>query len=145
MMNNPILEIDKIKEGRKIDEIIADKIFELPQIRKVYLKLSYDLVYNVWADKPDKNCLYVSVPEYSTDIAEAWKVIEKVRQIDNCWCPNIYWDDNDGIGDGFWVCNFIYYGKSEEEYKECQSHDKSASLAICRASLKAILSSDIFE
>jgi hypothetical protein len=65
-------------------------------------------------------------PHYSTDIAAAWQVVEKMEQrLDLCWL---------GPGD-VWVA---VLGNGEEDYQYGDAMAPTAPLAICRAALKAI-------
>ena len=74
----------------------------------------------------------------STDIRDAWMVLEKIRSIDKYWCPNVYWDDDDGLSSGFWCCQFDYFGEDEKDFKTATGIGDTAWLAICRASLKVV-------
>ena len=58
--------------------------------------------------RPD-NC-FEPVPDYPNDIAAAWGLVEEVKAVDG-WCPQIYWDDDDGNSEGFWVAEFNHYRK----------------------------------
>jgi hypothetical protein len=62
-----------------------------------------------------------AVPEYSSDIAQAWKVVERFR-------PYVKVDAR-GVGGEPWVCS-IWVGGPEIE-----GRGDTAPLAICRAAL----------
>ncbi len=115
---------DRIKEERKIDWLVAEHIFHAtyldPDAAGILLPLE------------------VQLPHYSTDIKDAWQVVEWIVGKDctehdlfiECWA------------DGEWFVAFHPFGYSSR--KPCASDDgkktgsPSAPLAICRAALKSV-------
>jgi hypothetical protein len=81
---------------------------------------------------------YSSVKNYSADITFAWEVVEKIKSWGEGWCPQIYWDDNDGLEPGDWVVEFNKYWKLKNDYRHCEAIADTAPLAICRAALVAV-------
>jgi hypothetical protein len=83
----------------------------------------------IW-EAPGKEYLQNGTPDYSTDIAAAWLVVEKMRErgisMDLTGLANKY--------DQQWSCTF---GDPETQNGEC-SDAASAPEAICRAALLAI-------
>ena len=75
-------------------------------------------------------CL-VPCPLYSTDIAEAWLVVEKMREMKKFITLSVYPDDEDG----YW-CSIDSPYSSFHKYQAERCN--SASLAICRAALAAL-------
>jgi hypothetical protein len=108
-------EIEKMEAEIELDALIAEKVMGIKP-----LSISY-------------------VERYSTDIAAAWSVMEKMRERDACWCPNIFWDDMDGLADGEWSCAMTYYSDLPEEFRQYEAlGGNNPSLAICRAALLAV-------
>lgn len=70
---------------------------------------------------------YPSMPNYSTDISDAWKVVEKLRETG--WVGVT----SESTNGGGWICEF-QNGLSAIDF----CYAETASLAICRAGLKAI-------
>jgi hypothetical protein len=80
----------------------------------------------------------VELKPYSTELTYAWDVILRMRKLDEHWCPNIFWDDNDGLRPGEWACVMNYYGEDEKDYKSLWVNDASVFVAICKAALLAV-------
>ena len=128
-------EIDAIPAGKQMDALIGEKVFGISK----------------WCAEDDDDVLCtcsmtpqgtiherISLPKFSSDIATAWKVIEKIRKIDKHWCPGVGWEDMDGLGEPGWVCGFEYYGEREEDFKEFSAIAVTMPLAVCRAALKVV-------
>ena len=67
------------------------------------------------------------IPHYSTDIAAAWEVVEKLGEMDLSFAP----DDREGT----WDCSFGWDGS--ENNPTCV-YAPTASEAICRSALLAV-------
>ena len=133
-MNNKLncpecgVEIDEHDAGRCLDAWVAEKIMD-------------DNPH--WlGDGIEVNILSIGesgdeVLHYSTNIAAAWQVVEKMR--DSGLCPTVYWDDGDDIPDctGWQVC-MAHYGNTEDEFRLYDGWASTAPLAICRAAIKAV-------
>ena len=89
---------------------------------------SYPYSVNYGGDRP-------IVKHYSTEIEDAWEIFTCLRNQDAHWCPSIFWDDDDGLSDGYWSVSIHYYGEDEDEFKSFGAYADTAPLAICRASL----------
>jgi len=95
------MKIEDMKAGRELDCEIDEKIFG-----------------NTWTHiAPDMP--WDDIPEYSTDIAEAWQVVEKITEPRN--------DDAN--------TKFMLWWESSQLWA---MNSKEASEAICLAALKAI-------
>jgi hypothetical protein len=113
------MDIDKLEAGRKLDALVAEKI-GLPL-------LDGNPTGNPMLGGGDRI-------RYSTDIAAAWRVIEKVIEI-----FGDYGFDLHRINNGVFLC-----GLGERDYlQRVSAHAPTAPLAICRAALKAIESKNI--
>ena len=121
-------EILTMQAGREIDALIAEKAMMLDGVTLGESGLYYQLGHK-----------FYNVPHYSTDIAAAWKVVEKLQKIsDNhftllCFTTNFRagWktpDSNDlpNRQNGF-------VGFSDFVYAD------TAPLAICRAALLSVM------
>jgi hypothetical protein len=87
----------------------------------------------------NENDLAKELPHYSTDMSDAWDVVEKIKSWGEGWCPQIYWDDNDGLEPGDWVAEFNKYWKVENDYRHTEAVADTAPLAICQAALLAVI------
>jgi hypothetical protein len=104
--------------GDELDELVAEKVMQKWQGHAAY-----------------------GLFNPSTIMPDAWRVVEKIMEIDSHWSPGINWDDDDGDGNPMWCANFTYYGESGKDYRLNEVWDKSAPLAICRAALLAVMNS----
>ena len=107
--------IDTMPAGREMDALVAEKVMGWADINS-----NAALVGGLCDDKRN----WKPLPFYSTDIAAAWEVVEKIKgNYGNCrfiteWVPKAkQWSCG---GDGY----------------DC-GWGKTAPLAICRAALKA--------
>jgi hypothetical protein len=124
-------EILTMEAGRKMDALIAEKVFG-------YVRMHYP-DENTWGERsyddkfPSCDC-FRQVPsrDYSTDIAAAWEVVEKFshqatnelarKQGFSHWQLNSYPDSG-------WACRI----------GSLSAHADTAPLAICRAALLTTL------
>jgi len=140
------MKIDDMKAGRELDALVAEKVmgwigsvFKGPTLRignrylhegdPIWTTPEGDLYHR--ARSIDGSYVGDDCPHYSTDIAAAWQVVEKVREkyvinieID---CENIWvelWQDSTDEPSN--------YKQVADEYGD------TAPLAICLAALKAI-------
>lgn len=112
---------ENMKAGRELDRLIAEKVMHLPNIR------NWDCGY-VYGPEHGED-----VPRYSTDIAAAWQVVEKLTKSENIdleIIPSAFHNECsvsvgflDDCGD---ACGPFYFT------------EESAPHAICLAALKAI-------
>jgi hypothetical protein len=112
-------DIENMQAGREMDILIIRAVFGLePQSCMV-------------GGHPPDCTGNVSYPKYSTDIAAAWLVVEKLREVtplgdihlerwDNRWAVSTCFDRASGGWDGF-------------------TYGDTAPLAICRAALLAVI------
>lgn len=105
-------DIDKMEAGPELDKLVNEKVFGIQ--------------LNEFDD-------ITSIKPYSTDIAAAWEVVEKLKgdpidsKIDWSWNPEISWLD----GNRGW--SVVLRG--------CEGVAPTVQLAICRAALSAVESS----
>jgi len=125
-------EIMQLKSGKKLNALVAENIMGWTK-KQVSADECFEITgdccaniiwldsYDTWAYEPDK---------YSTDISEAWQVIEYLKT--KGWgfqlkMDNIIWAELYGLGIGYFTC----IGESAPE-------------AICKVALLASLTQDIW-
>lgn len=111
-----------MKPGRELDALIAEKVMGRPTERyagAVVFSVDPNSIQGVYP-------LDYIVPHYSTDIAAAWEVVEKVYD----W--NFRLERFEGLSKDYYGAQFFLNG--EWHYGEADT----APLAICLAALKAV-------
>jgi hypothetical protein len=93
-----------VNAGRELDALVAEKVMGRDMTRPAGFKHP------------------IGMPHYSTDIAAAWEVVERLRAAGH------WFDLRDIRGNGYWAS----FGQ------EMSAEGKTASLAICLAALKAL-------
>ena len=121
------IEIDEHPAGRCLDAWVAITIMNWKYAPKTDPKIKLWLYWR----RPDGMLKY-EPPEYSTDIAAAWEVVEKMQK------PNWAWHIESFYADGelrWWV---LFWGDDEEGniFDDGKGDAKTISLAICRAAIK---------
>ena len=112
-----------MKAGRELDALIAEKVLGLSGVRDGKSWLYGD---NWTHNKEGVLCL---VPHYSTQIADAWLVVEKM--LENGYMPTI---THDLVA---WSVCFIHIDKLEEKFIDRKWRNGLAT-QICVAALKAV-------
>lgn len=115
--------------GRELDALVAEKVMGWSGIDK---KWDYETNESFLGGKtPDwDGRQFYEVPHYSTDIAAAWLVVEKLRT------PN--WEFQlDHTRFMIWHCR-IETTAGEGSASSDSSQGETAPLAICLAALKAV-------
>lgn len=127
-----------MKPGRKLDELIAEKVMSWKwsekehrvadpdgySIRKLLIPPGGEWVLKTYQLEPGMNSVNIPVPGYSTDITAAWEVVEKLRH-----------EHIDLQLHVFNSCIRAYFDDLEwDDYSESDT----ASHAICLAALKAV-------
>ena len=102
---------------RELDALVAREV--MGWIRK---DSESNPLYAVYYETPEKEKV-VCLPNYSTDIAAAWEVVEKIKYLN----PDIFFDDESNI----YICEF-------EKARPNLSQADTPSKAICLAALKAV-------
>jgi hypothetical protein len=109
VMTNP----DTLGAGPEIDKLVAERV------------MGWDDFADKWLKNPED--LKLLVPKYSSNIADAWLVVEKMQNHFNFFLARHF-----AAFDGKWEA--IFEGKEGEFVADAPT----APLAICRASLKAV-------
>ena len=136
------MNIDEMQAGREMDALIAEKVMGLPhnELGEKCPRCGGETrigLDRAWCG----NCsewIYSPYPEFSDDIAAAWQVVEKIRELKSAWFeiganPDFMSDRGD------YYCS-IRGGKIEYDSPSCtlELYGDTAPLAICRAALKAM-------
>lgn len=119
------MRVDEMPAGREMDALIAEKVMgytlsglSLPAYPKYKL---FDIESGEFSG-------YVKeVPHYSTDIAAAWEVVEKMKN---------YLFVCGRTDDGIWEAYFFPVNSGIGKLSE--AHGDTAPSAICRAALKTM-------
>ena len=116
-----------MKAGRELDALIAEKVLGLSGVRDGKSWLYGD---NWTHNKEGVLCL---VPHYSTQIADAWLVVEKLHN-DSVGIIRV----SNGDGDSY-DCDILpYLPKEMDGCSHAHITAESWPLAICLAALKAV-------
>ena len=122
--------------SREIDVEIAEKVFDMV-LRKPYEdddRLAY-MRKNKDGDYV-RFCWEGNQPRYSTDIAAAWTVVEKMK--DSVVTPDLFaitYDSDVKL----WTAGIQEFFSYEGHYfGKYYAKEKTAPLAICKAALKAV-------
>jgi len=114
--------------GREMDALVAKKVMGW--------KIKHyggDVFY--WKLK-GKDIGLVDMWEPSTNIADAWKVVEKFADM-----PHIFPEIRKS---GVWVCSIWKNDAGKKDFGWIsESHATTASLAICRAALLAVMANEM--
>ncbi len=111
-------EILNMPAGREMDALIAEKIFG-------------NFVHRLSGGKYGIGSLMLEIPNYSTDIADAWEVAEKLHKENDIFDV---WHEKDTGFD--WWCEVVNNGGG------WSANAKNAPLAICRAALLAVMEAE---
>ena len=119
-----------MKPGKELDELVAESIFGWKKI-PLTPTFPYELDW-MWDKK--EGCLRFEAqecPNYSTDIRQAWKVVDKLEEI---MCELEF---SFGKNKKIWA-TFVVSGEVDGSHPIFQSEGRTAAHAICLAGLKAI-------
>jgi len=117
-------QIERMNAGREMDALIAEDI------------MGWTRVYGrsgLWNTQSESVRFTNDIPYYSIKIADAWKIIETMREagyhsrVETQICPTVI----------FWKKGLIERGPSPVTYRAT-----STPLAICRAALIAVMEAE---
>jgi Phage ABA sandwich domain len=117
--------VSELKAGRELDALVAEKVMGWTQVRNS----KPEGFSSLWRGRPPGNLATLrTIPDYSTDISDAWKVVEKV-------------DNRNGVARemGVLTASISRYdnGYTVRFFNSGVTAD-TAPLAICLAALKAV-------
>lgn len=117
----------------ELDALVAEKVMGLSRQVRIKGSTEYVTIYSKNPYFPDGSCdlndlnFYAAPKNYSTSIAPAWEVVEKLDD-----CLHLREHGEEGIWEA-WFC-----GLGEPENENRVAHADTAPLAICLAALKAV-------
>jgi hypothetical protein len=144
-----VVKIDEMPAGREMDALVAEKVMgeKLCAGVEAWAAVSGAICHGL-LDGPnhinptqpyrqDGRWTFAMVPTYSTDIAAAWQVFERLMDIadeQNGRAKRIIWNTPFCLfrGEALWYVAYDY------EHCEEAGRGDTAALAICRAALKAV-------
>lgn len=109
--------------GRELDALIAEKVMGFETVN---FKSSDP--HEIIVTKDAEGNMRMAVPFYSTDIAAAWEVVEKLR---DTWAIELHGRD------GAWSC-LVEEGDEVTAHFIAIAEADTAPLAICLAALKVV-------
>lgn len=121
---------EPLKPSRELDALVAEKVMGLARIET----LNSDGTWNapLWA-LPTGGVMR-ELPRYSTDIAAAWEVVNRVR---NTVGWNFAVIEDSAYEIGWWVAGWFDFREGPYEHEK-SARGESAPHAICLAALKAV-------
>jgi hypothetical protein len=126
-------EILNMPAGREMDALVAEKVMIVEFTKHNYK--AHDVLSNTIEERTYYSTSFAPLPHYSTDIAAAWQVVEKLMEMGDVFIEN--WQD----GEWFVACDPLM-NKPRRNAASCdgkKTGKESAPLAICRAALLAVM------
>ncbi len=118
------MNLDSPKAGRELDALIGEKIFGV----------RYEFMHNDYMiPDPEDPVAYDVCPHYSTDIAAAWQVLEKLLTMTENRDIHLEHLGNDET-EGYWGVSTCYQLGEWQDWMRAET----APLAICLAALQTI-------
>ena len=121
------MNIDELEAGRELDALVAEKVMKCKTATKEWNGVLHPFCCCDGSDH-EQRCTYVPgmLAYYSTDIAAAWEVVEKLFTL------NAFVEiGNDAFQ---WTVMVIPRSRRDCNY----GYGETVHLAICRAALKAV-------
>jgi len=127
-------KILNMKAGKEIDTLVAEKIMDLVPCENWYLQeitmIGPIYIRNQHKCKHDGKCYPKEyVPECSTNISSAWRVVDKL------WGKFNFAINRMDMYDGDYIASVMAFNRNEWK----SAHANTAPLAICRAALLTLL------
>ncbi len=115
-----------MKAGRELDALVAEKVMGWSDVGEITIGMT---VY-VAGHRPEGE--QTVVPSYSTDIAAAWTVVERMRELGWRMLLENWVSSDDAYAAFFHPQDRYRYGN------HIGVTDDTAPVAICRAALRAV-------
>lgn len=141
-METKTTDIDRLEEGSELDALVAEKVMGAQWVPYTWYDGSAKLYLLEQGGKPPKGddfdlledgrIVGWNMPEYSSDMAAAWRVVEYIWKTKQMMIELERSYGMDGTSKG-WSCRFG--GFDDGVYALADT----MPLAICRAALKAVL------
>lgn len=123
------MRVDEMPAGREMNALIAEKAMGWTVFYGEYkgYELFDDEVAQGYPPKEEADGVPFEIPYYSTDIAAAWEVVNRMKN---------YFFVCGRTDEGRWEA--IFYPVNSGVGKLSEAHGDTAPSAICRAALKAM-------
>lgn len=123
------MRIDQMPAGREMDSLIAERVMGWTVFYGEHngYDLLDDEIANGYPPDEEPEGVPFEIPNYSTDIAAAWEVVEKMKN---------YLFVCGRTDDGIWEAYFFPVNSGIGKLSE--AHGDTAPSAICRAALKTM-------
>ena len=122
------LDVTTLEAGRETDALVAERLgwknvrFDGEEVKiDAHSFTRYPMGW--YGENPDRPLWRTEIPHYSTDIAAAWQVIERMAA--DGWICDVFNRGDD------WVCEM-------SRHDVMVTDEAGAPLAICRAALLAV-------
>jgi hypothetical protein len=130
------MNIDQMEAGREMDALVAKKVMGLdprfPERMNIYRPENSPVKFPVYRHVEMDN-----IPPYSTSIAAAWEVVEKMRGNEFHWAIHsriLFMSDTKNLPRAaFW--RYLNGYADRQGIAEAEE----VPLAVCRAALKAVM------
>lgn len=92
---------------------------------------------------PDQSWVEYDIPEFSTEIEQAWRVVEKIKEKGHDLIIGVFCKDDERLGDGdrteaFYRVSVWIEPENDDEDNIKTGEADTAPLAICLAALKTV-------
>lgn len=141
-------------EGRELDALVAERVMgwkwvKIPDFsREKQLGVRWNRIRalcppcgNPPADMREKTIDTGHLKPFSTDIAAAWLVLERMKSMG--WEVSVTWENwNECPGEPLeycWSAEYNYYTNDERDFRQAFAQADTAPLAICRTALLVAL------
>lgn len=143
------MDVNELEAGRELDALVAEKVMGLtlrgadrcivPNPGEAGYHVGFHII-----ERADPEHLLGYVPRYSTEIAAAWRVVEKLQEAtreddDSCLLVIHFTGTSTGYVASFAGCPYDVDGLEATPQKFPRSAmGETAPLAICRAALLSV-------
>jgi hypothetical protein len=133
-----------VKVGRELDALIAEKVMGWRLLKQMVIppKAIAGLPSGI---KDDGKVEYKDIPPYSTDIAAAWTVVEKIKKLKvvrkDALGNDITLDFHISCDGDRWLAEWHFcssYAEGSDDISEHSVFEDTPPHAICLAALKAV-------
>lgn len=131
------MNVNELQAGRELDALVAEKVMGCKPKKRHdgWVCTCDDTDHAVQSDNHDIPYLMA----YSTDIAAAWEVVEKLHDGPPPLVVIVGGYISAGMGNVPWVCEISNGITGPSQYvKKVEAFAETAPLAICLAALRAI-------
>ena len=137
------MDIDKLEAGRELDALIAERVMGCHSAIQEYVGRPEAFCgCDDNAHEQSDSHVYGILARYSTDIAAAWEVLEKL--VNDGYCPGLIYDDNDHWALSLEGTQNVPIGPDPQDiatsfFVSVEMWCDTPQLAICHAALQVTL------